>query len=103
MIGRFRRAAVDPKLGKELENIVAAISAKREFDLGGQHYKRIPAGYDPRHVNAELLKHNGLYAGIETKIPEELFSARLVDYCFERYEKLALLHRWLVKVTERAF
>jgi hypothetical protein len=69
------------------------------YEIGGRHYKRVPAGYDPGHPNAELLKHNGLYAGCELKIPEELFSARLVDFCFDRYEALAPLHRWLVRMA----
>jgi hypothetical protein len=35
---------------------------------------------------------------LESKIPAEFFSARLVDYCFKRYEPLAPLHRWLMKL-----
>jgi len=99
MMSRFRRAAVDAKLGKELGKIVADIKALPEFYVGGEHYKRVPAGYDAGHPNAELLKHNGLYAGSETKIPDELFSVRLLDYCFERFEKLLPLHKWLMKLT----
>ncbi len=95
----FRRAAVDPKLGKELERITAELAAKPDVELGGQHYKRIPAGYNPDHPNAELLKHNGLYAGYNMNIPEEFYSAALVDFCHERFAAVAPLHRWLVKVT----
>jgi uncharacterized protein (TIGR02453 family) len=96
---KFRRAVVDPKLGKELQAILAALAKRNVYEIGGRHYKRVPAGYDPGHPNAELLKHNGLYAGCELKIPEELFSARLVDFCFDRYEALAPLHRWLVRMA----
>jgi uncharacterized protein (TIGR02453 family) len=96
---KYRRAVVDPKLGKELRKILADLAKRKEFEVGGKHYKRVPAGYDPGHPNAELLKHNGLYAGFEAKIPEEFFSRRLVDFCFERYEPLVPLHRWLVKMA----
>jgi hypothetical protein len=65
---------------------------------GGQHYKRVPAGFDAGHRNAELLKHKGLYAGFEAKIPNEFYSARLVDYCFERFAPLAPLNRWLMRL-----
>lgn len=99
LIARYRRAVINPKLGKELRKIATALSERSGYELGGKHYKRAPAGYDLRHPNAELLKHNGLYAGCETKIPEEFYSARLVDYCFERYEPLIPLHRWLVKLA----
>jgi len=98
LLGRFRKAVADPKSGAEIGKIVAAIRVREGFSVDGQHYKRVPAGFDPAHPNAELLKHKGLYAGVETKIPEEFFSARLVDYCFERFEPLAPLHRWLMKL-----
>lgn len=98
-ITRYRRAAVDPKLGKELTKIAAMVSALEGWELGGKHYKRVPAGFDSDHPNAPLLLHNGLYAGFDTAIPEEFFSARLIDYCFDRYAPLLPLHRWLVKAT----
>ena len=99
LVPRYRRAVVDPKHGKELAKILAVLAKRKDLEPGGKHYKRVPAGYDPDHPNAELLKHKGLYVGYETKIPEELYSARLVDYCFERYEPLVPLHRWLVKLA----
>ena len=98
VLGRYRKAVVDPKRGAEIGKIVAAIRAMPGYTVEGQHYKRVPAGFDTGHPNAELLKHKGLYAGHETKIPEEFFSARLVEYCFERFEPILPLHRWLMKL-----
>lgn len=98
-IARYRRAVVEPNLGKELAKIAAMVSSLEGWELGGKHYKRVPAGFDPGHPNAPLLLHNGLYAGFETAIPEEFFSARLIDYCFDRYAPLLPLHRWLVKAN----
>jgi uncharacterized protein (TIGR02453 family) len=97
LLVRYRRAVVDPKLGRELTKILADLRAVPGCEVGGTHYKRVPAGYDPKHPNAELLKHNGLYAGWEVKIPDELFSAALVDFCFERYRPLVPLHKWFMK------
>jgi uncharacterized protein (TIGR02453 family) len=94
---RYRRSVVDPKLGKELAKITNMVSALEGWEIGGKHYKRAPAGFDPGHPNAPLLLHNGLYAGFETAIPEEFFSDRLVDYCFDRYAPLLPLHHWLIK------
>jgi uncharacterized protein (TIGR02453 family) len=98
LLGRFRKAVVDAKSGAEIRKIVAAISAMAGFSLGGEHYKRVPAGFDPAHPNAALLKHKGLYAAFESKIPDEFYSARLVDYCFARFAPLLPLHRWLMKL-----
>lgn len=101
LLDRYRRAVVHSKFGKELAQIVKKIAKRAEFELGGKHYKRVPAGFDRSHPNAELLLHNGLPAGRDTDIPKELYSADLVDYCFEKYKPLAPLHKWLVAITER--
>jgi uncharacterized protein (TIGR02453 family) len=98
LLGRFRQALVDPKRGAEIGKIVAEIRAIPGFSVDGMHYKRVPAGYDPGHPNAGLLKHKGLYAGVEAKIPDVFYSARLVEYCFERFVPLLPLHRWLMKL-----
>jgi uncharacterized protein (TIGR02453 family) len=98
VIARYRKAVVDPKRGTELARLLEKILENKEFSLGGRHYQRVPAGFDPAHPNAELLKHNGLHVGFETRIPEDLYSARLVDYCFARFKAMAPLHDWLVKL-----
>ncbi len=98
LLGLYRNAVVHPRRGREIEMIVAAIRARPGFTIDGLHYKRVPAGFDPAHPNAELLKHKGLYAGVQTKIPEEFYTARLVGYCLERFEPMAPLHRWLMKI-----
>jgi len=98
-IVRFRRAVVDPKLGGELAKILAGLSELKGWEIGGRHYKRLPAGFDPAHPNAALLLHNGLYFGRETGIPEEFYSSRLVDYCLEAYLSLIPLHKWLIKAV----
>jgi hypothetical protein len=73
------------------------------YTLGGKHYKRLPPGFDATHPNGELLLHNGLYAGTEGPIPEELYSEQLIDYCMERFTPLTGLHRWLVDLNTRIF
>jgi len=98
LLGRYRKDVVDKKHGAELGRIVAALRAREGFSVEGEHYKRVPAGFDPGHPNAGLLKHRGLYASFETKVPEEFFSARLVAYCLERFEPVVPLHRWLMKL-----
>ena len=95
-LGLFRRAAVDPEYGDELAGIISAIQGKKGYDVGGKFYKRLPAGFDPEHSNAGLLLHNGLYAGFDSKIPQVFYSKKLVDDCFEKFNRMAPLHRWLV-------
>lgn len=99
----YRSAVVHPEHGAELEDIVGRIASLDGYTLGGRHYKRHPQGYDAQHPNAELLLHNGLYAGTEGPVPEELYSERLTDYCMERYLPMADLHRWLVGLNSRVW
>jgi len=98
LLGRYRNAVVDRTRGAELGKIVAALRAREGFTVEGGHYKRVPAGFDTGHPNAELLKHRGLYASLSSKVPEEFYSERLLDYCAERFEAIVPLHRWLMKL-----
>ncbi len=97
----YRNSVVHAKYGKELAEIVAKIGKKEGFQIGGKHYKRVPGGYDPAHPNAELLLHNGLHAGIESPIPEEFYSKKLVGYCWKRFQPMLPLHSWLVAMKRR--
>jgi uncharacterized protein (TIGR02453 family) len=97
-LGLFRRVAVDPEYGDELSGIIKDIKRRKGYDVSGEFYKRIPAGFDPEHPNAGLLLHNGLYAGFESPIPKSFYSKKLVDDCFEKFNFMAPLHRWLVSL-----
>lgn len=97
MIEAYRRAVVHPVYGKALAEAVESVLSDNDFTLGGKHYKRVPAGFDADHPNAELLLHNGLHAGCSVSpLPSELFGAGILDYCLKRFEHLLPLHRWLV-------
>jgi uncharacterized protein (TIGR02453 family) len=98
LLGRYRKALLDPRRGAEIAKIVAALRAIPGCTVEGTHYKRVPAGCDPGHKNAGLLKHKGLYASFETKVPGEFFGAEFVEYCLERFSPVAPLHRWLMKL-----
>jgi uncharacterized protein (TIGR02453 family) len=103
LLERYRRAVADPEYGGELAAIVKKITARPGYTLGGEHYKRVPAGYDAVPEAASLLRHAGLYAGFETPLPAELHSPALVDYCLEKYKPMAPLHRWLTKLVGGQF
>ncbi len=102
LIGPYRKAVIHPKFGKELAAIIKRIAGMKGFEVGGQHYKRIPAGFDAFHPNATLLLHNGIYASIETAIPEEFFTPKLVDFCLDKMEPLVPLHRWCADLLNRS-
>ena len=102
LLETYRDSVVHREHGVALAQAIEQVSAKGPYNVGGRHYERIPAGYDAHHKNTDLLLHNGLYASTESPIPEELFSERILDYCFDRFEDMAPIHHWLVAMMERA-
>lgn len=101
VLDAYRQAVVHPAHGTAL---AAALedAAAAGFGIGGQHYKRVPRGFDAGHPNVELLLHTGLYVYEETEVPDVLQTSALPDYCFERYAKMAPVHEWLVALLKRA-
>ena len=92
---RYRNAAASQKSGALLAEATESLESKG-YEVGGSHYKRVPRGSDPEHPNAALLKHNGLYAGFETKVPDEFFSGKFTGYCLKHFRRMLPLHEWLV-------
>lgn len=99
LLAAYRDAAVDPAYGLALTDAVARVGER--LDVGGEHYKRVPRGYDPEHANADLLRHAGLTAGREAEIPEELYSAAIVDHCMDVFAEMMPLHVWLRDLADR--
>ena len=100
ILPRYRDAVVHPHFGPALAQAVERVLATGRCEIGGRHYKRVPAGYDPTHPNADFLLHRALYASTGGDLPSALFSARLLDYCLDRFSDMAPLHQWIVSVLE---
>ena len=56
LLKAYREAVVDPVAGPSLVDAVNQISESGDYQLGGEHYKRVPRGYDPEHKYVEDLK-----------------------------------------------
>lgn len=90
----FRAAVVDDKRGAALERAIAAAD-KAGLSVGGATRAKVPRGMDPDHRRAKLLLHEGLWAGYEGRVPKEAKTAKLVDWCVERFAGAAPVVRWL--------
>lgn len=99
LLNKFREYVVHKKHGPAIAKAIEKVTTRGPYTIGGKHYKRIPRGFDPDHKNSSLLLHNGLYAGVETEIPDELFSHDLLDYCFVRFKDMSPIHNWLMRFT----
>ena len=94
----FREAVDNEKSGMRLTNITDEIRAQHGFDIGGEHYRRVPKGYDIDHPRAKLLKHDGLYIS-SPKIPTKVLKRPdLVDICYEHAVRIAPVHNWLMNL-----
>jgi uncharacterized protein (TIGR02453 family) len=100
LLRAYRKAVVDPRLGPALRRAIAAVPpetmGKTGCGMTPHRYKKVPTGFDPSHRNAELLKNKGLTAGIDVGLPKQLHGPGIVDFCFERFQAMAPIHRWLV-------
>jgi uncharacterized protein (TIGR02453 family) len=99
MLERYREAAADERLGGALVEAVERLRAGG-FEIGGRHYKRMPAGYDVPPERAELLLHSGLYTGIELEPPPpETATPEFPAFCAARWRTMAPLQDWLVELV----
>ena len=101
-LAAYREAVVDETLGAELETAMATVREAGAYTLGGEHYKRVPRGYDADHPRADLLRYNGLWAHTANAVDASLITTpKLLDACVEHCRKMAPLHHWLVTVQQR--
>ena len=92
LLRRFRDAVVDPVRGEHLAAILKAVP----YQFGGEHYKRVPSGFDPKHPRADLLRHLGLFVWTDlAPVPPETFTEAFPDFCAAHYEHMAPLVEWL--------
>ncbi|MCH7471419.1 DUF2461 domain-containing protein [bacterium] len=98
----FRDSVVDKGHGAALLKAIKTVGGSGDYQLGGSHYKKQPQGYESEGEKAGLLLYNGLYYWTESKgLPKEVYSAELLDYCFERFEDMSPVHQWLAGMLER--
>jgi uncharacterized protein (TIGR02453 family) len=102
LLETYRDSVADAKHGPALVKAIEKLIATDGYSIGGRHYKKIPRGYKADGLAGELLLHNGLYAAYEVGIPEKLYSAKILEYCFTIFKDMAPIHKWLVAMTERA-
>jgi uncharacterized protein (TIGR02453 family) len=91
---RYRKAVDADPSGAELAKIVAK-GERAGYDVGGEHYKRVPAGFAPDHPRAALLRHAGVTVGADMEIPAEARTAKFPAFCATQYKKMAPLVEWL--------
>jgi uncharacterized protein (TIGR02453 family) len=92
-IARFRAAVVDDGTGAELASLVAA-ATKAGFEVGGEQLKRVPPGFDKEHPRRDLLRHKGLYLGVQHEPAAWMGTKKAVDRVATTWRKIQPVTRW---------
>jgi uncharacterized protein (TIGR02453 family) len=92
----YRQSVIDTKLGPDLHKTIQKIR-KNGYQMWGEHYKRVPRGFDPTHKYADYLKYNGLTAMVEMKIPKSFYTKDIIKESLVHFKKMDGVNRWLLK------
>jgi hypothetical protein len=87
----------DASQGSKLKRLIAALEKHKGFSVGGETYKRVPVGYDPKHPRANLLRYSALYAIGPAIKPAVATSPKFLDECLAQCKVMFNLTRWLVE------
>jgi hypothetical protein len=98
--GGYRHAVLDNERAAQLEQLThrLELATHPAIELGGQIYKRVPAGCPVDHPRADWLRHSGLVASTTQALPPEVFSSDLPSVGFQHIQRFSELQRWLVNL-----
>lgn len=99
LLTAYRQAVADERRGAQLAAALTQLQHDR-YTVAGEHYRRVPAGYDPQHTHAALLRHNGLYATPPRLASQDITCPNLVDRCATHMRAMAPIYNWLCKMAE---
>ena len=94
-LAAFGVAVANDESGEELVAILRTLGEAGDYHLAGEHYKRVPAGYEADHPRADLLRYAGLYAYPATLDGKYLSGPELVDASMEHFRAMAPVYDWL--------
>lgn len=92
---RFRVALLDPRRGGALSRRLASLAARGFTTSAGGTLVRVPAGVDPGHPRADLLRLKGLVV-VPGEVPARLLTRpALAEWLVERARAAAPVVSWL--------
>lgn len=93
-IARYRAAVIDDESGADLASLVAA-AMKGGFEVGGEQLRRVPPGFDKEHPRADLLRHKGLYFGVQLTPAAWMGTKKAAERIATTWRKLQPTNAWL--------
>jgi uncharacterized protein (TIGR02453 family) len=95
-IARYRTAVADPKKGPQLAALVEA-AEKSGYEIGGERLQRVPPGFDKEHPLGDLLKHKGLYIGVQYEPAAWMGTKKALDRVTKVWRDLKPTMAWFHK------
>ena len=98
VLKEWRQAVDSDKTGEPLAAALAKLE-KAKYNVSGEHYKRVPKGFDPDHPRADLLKYAGIHVGVDVAHPQEFTTKAFPTFLMGHSRKLRPVTDWLVAQT----
>ena len=98
----WRRQCAHPGSEKKIRKIIDTLK-KSGVMFHGEQLKRLPkafsnANHPKEYLNQDLIRYKGFKCWYQLPLPEEVYSADFVNYCYEYYQKLLPLFHWMVDI-----
>jgi len=100
VLEKFREAVSTPKSNQSLVKAIAEVK-KNGGEIGGDKYKRFPAGYSQDVNDPDLLLFKGIYGLSRIHQFDALEKVDLIDFSIEKFRLLAPIHNWLVRMVNK--
>jgi uncharacterized protein (TIGR02453 family) len=101
-LSAYRNAVAAEQSGEELAAILKMLGQTGVYHLAGEHYRRVPAGYEAEHPRADLLRYAGFYTYPTAVEGGYLTSPELVDISMEHFRNMAPVYEWLAKYVGKS-
>ena len=100
-LAAYREAVASEESGEALVSILRALGGEGAYHLAGEHYKRVPTGYEDGHPRADLLRYAGLYVYPPVLEGTYLTSPNLVEASMDYFTTMAPVYEWLAKYVAK--
>ena len=99
VLAKWRKAVDTDVTGKPLAASIAKLE-NAKYDVYGEHYKRVPKGFQVDHPRAALLKFAGIHVGLDVAHPLQLNTKAFPTWVMGHFRKLRPVTDWLVDVVD---
>ena len=93
----YRQALNNSKIGGSISKTLGELD-KQGYDVGGEHYKKVPRGFEADHPHADLLRHNALWVATTSSIPAAMFGKGAAGHCVKQFATMRPVQKWLVHI-----